>query len=115
VSPAAQVPCAQQPVGHEVPSQTQVLATQRWPGAHAAPLPQWQLPRPEQLSDRASQTTQVEPVLPHAESDRVEQVVPLQQPLGHDVASQVQSPPTQRWPPLHALPEPQAHAPAALQ
>lgn len=113
--PARQAPCEQQPVGHEVPSQTQVLATQRWPSAHApAALPHRHAPVAEQLSERASQATQVEPALPHAASDRVEQVVPAQQPLGHDVASQVQSPLTQRWPPLHAPPVPQPQAPAAV-
>jgi len=115
VSPATQAPAAQQPDGHEVPSQTQVLATQRWPSAHApAALPHRHVPVAEQLSERASQATQVEPALPHADSDRVEQVVPAQQPLGHDVASQVQSPLTQRWPPLHAAPVPQPHVPAVV-
>ena len=115
VAPATHAPCAQQPDGHEVPSHTQVLATQRWPSVHAAPLPHRHAPLAEQLSERASQATQVEPALPHADSDRVEQAVPAQQPLGHDVLSHVQSALTQRWPPLHAAPLPQAQAPAVVQ
>jgi hypothetical protein len=52
LSPARQLPAEQQPCGQDVPSQTQVLARQRCPGAHAAPAPHWQLPVDEQLSDR---------------------------------------------------------------
>jgi len=44
-------------------------------------LPHRQAPVAEQLSDRASQATQVEPALPHADSDRAPQAVPAQQPL----------------------------------
>jgi hypothetical protein len=115
VTPARQAPCAQQPVGHDVPSQTQVLAMQRWPSAQAPALPQRQPPADEQLSERASQATQVEPALPQVVVERVEQVVPLQQPLGHDVASHWHRPPAQRWPPTQAGPVPQLHAPVALQ
>jgi hypothetical protein len=115
VLPAMQAPCAQQPVGQEVPSQTQVLATQRCPGAQAAPSPHRQAPNAEQLSERASHATQVEPATPQAATDRVEQVAPLQQPLGQEVASQMHWPPTQRWPPTQAAPAPQTQAPAALQ
>jgi hypothetical protein len=107
-----QVPCAQQPVGHEVPSQTQVLPMQRWPTAHAGPPPQRQPPPDEQLSARRSQAVQVEPASPHVASDRVSQVVPSQQPLGHEVASQTHRPPAQRWPPAQAAPAPQRQLPS---
>ena len=115
VTSTRQAPCAQQPVGHEVPSQTQVLAMQRWPGEQAVPLPQRQPPDDEQLSDRASQATQVEPALPQVMVERIEQVTPLQQPAGHEVASQMHAPPTQRWPPAQAAPAPQPQAPVAPQ
>jgi hypothetical protein len=39
------------------------------------------------------------------------QVLPAQQPLGHDVASHTQAPLTQRWPALQAGPVPQVQAP----
>lgn len=50
------------------------------------------------------------PVLPHSFADSEPsgmQVVPLQQPPGHDVASQTQEPATHSWPvphPTHAAP-----------
>ena len=84
---------------------------QRWPIAHAAAAPQRQAPAAEQLSDRASHTAQVEPASPHVRSDRVAQVAPWQQPLGHELASQIHRPPAQRWPPAHAAPEPHSQAP----
>jgi hypothetical protein len=115
VTPARQAPSAQQPVAHDVLSQTQVLATQRWPGEQASPLPQRQLPDDEQLSERASHATQVEPALPQVVVERVWQVAPVQQPLGHDVASHRQRPPAQRWPPTQAAPVPQTQLPAAGQ
>jgi hypothetical protein len=43
------------------------------------------------------------------------QVLPLQQPVGHDVASQAHAPPTQRCPLPHAGPLPHVHAPASEQ
>jgi hypothetical protein len=67
------------------------------------------------LSARASHATQVDPALPQVASDRVSHVVPWQQPLGHDVASQVHRPETQRWPPAHAGPVPHAQVPFAPQ
>jgi hypothetical protein len=115
VLPATHAPAAQHPVGHDVPSQTQVLATQRWPGEQASAVPQRQVPVAEQLSDRASHVTQVAPAFPQVATPRLAQVAPAQQPLGHEVASQMQRPPTQRWPPAQALPAPQEQTPAALQ
>ena len=42
----------------------------------------------------------------------VRQTLPLQQPVGHDWASQIQAPPTQRLPAKQALPVmPQEHTP----
>ena len=115
VFPATQAPPAQHPVGHEVPSQTQVLATQRWPGEQASAVPQRQVPVAEQLSERASHATQVAPAFPQVATERLAQIAPMQQPLGHELASQMQRPPTQRCPPAHALFTPQEQTPAALQ
>jgi hypothetical protein len=73
VSPGRQTSPAQQPVGHEVPSQTQVLPMHRWPIAQAVPAPQRQAPAAEQLSARASQVAQVDPASPQVSRDRVAQ------------------------------------------
>ena len=113
--PATHAPPAQQPVGHEVPSHTQVLATQRWPCAQVAPVPHRQSPAAEQLSERASHATQLAPALPQVVTERFEQVVPVQQPLGHEVASQAQAPLTQRWPVPQAGPAPHEQEPASVQ
>jgi hypothetical protein len=115
LSPARHAPAEQQPVGHDVLSQMQVLATQRCPGAQVAPVPQRQTPVAEQLSERASQATQLAPAVPQLAIDRVEQVAPLQQPPGHDVPSQTHSPFAQRWPPAHAADEPHAQVPSPAQ
>lgn len=96
LSPGRQTLFAQQPSGHDVPSQTQVLPMHRWPTAQAAPAPQRQAPAAEQLSDRASHTAQVDPASPQVSSERVAQVAPWQQPLGHELASQMQRPAAQR-------------------
>ena len=55
-------------------------------------VPQRQTPVAEQLSDRASQATQLDPAMPQLAIERVEQIAPLQQPPGHDVPSQTHSP-----------------------
>lgn len=87
---------SQQPDGHEVALQTHLPAVQRWPTAHAAPVPQAQVPPAAQPSARvASQPTQTAPPLPHVASDGALQVAPEQQPAGQLVALQ----PLQRPPP----------------
>ena len=43
-------PVSQQPLGHEVASQTQRPPLHRWPALHAAPLPHSQVPAAEQVS-----------------------------------------------------------------
>src|SRR5207253_1586591 len=80
LSPVRHTPAEQQPLGHDVPSQTQVLPTQRCPGVQMAPVPQRQVPVAEQLSERASQATQLDPALPQVAIERVEQIAPLQHP-----------------------------------
>ena len=114
VLPVMQAPPVQQPVGHEVPSHTQVLARQRWPTAQAAPPPHRQAPADEQLSERASHEAQVAPAVPQLVRVRVRQVLPLQQPLGHEVPSHTQPLAVQRWPAAQAGPPAQVQAPDAL-
>jgi hypothetical protein len=107
------VPDAQQPVGQDTPSQTQVPFRQRWPPTQAAPAPQLQTPAEEQLSvSRTSQATHVAPGAPHAELEDGVHVRPAQQPSGHDVASQVHAPLAQCWPGAQVAPLPHLHCPA---
>jgi len=50
--------------------------------------------------------------VPHASlADPAKQLAPEQQPPGHDWPSQMQTPPTQRWPELHAGLTPHMQAP----
>ncbi len=115
LSPVRHTPAEQQPLAHDVPSHTQVLAAQRCPGAQPSPVPQRQTPAAEQLSERASHATQLDPALPQLATERVEQTLPLQHPPGQDVPSQVQSPPSQRWPAAQAGAPPHAQVPSAAQ
>jgi len=113
--PVKQVVPEQQPLGHDVRSQTHAPLTQRWPVPHGAPLPHWHAPLAEQRSDAAPQLTQALPVTPQLATAAVLQVVPLQQPLRHEIASQMHAPPTQRCPLAQAGPAPHEHAPADEQ
>ncbi len=62
------------------------------------------------------QLWQLAPPAPHAAVEFPgRQVLPEQQPLGHDVASHTQVPLTQRWPAPHGLFVPHWHSPAAVQ
>jgi hypothetical protein len=84
-------PLAQQPFGHEVPSQTQAPVTQRWPLAHGFFVPHLHAP-PLQVSAVMPQFMHAPPVVPQALDDGVVQApVLLQQPVGHEVPSQVQA------------------------
>ncbi len=56
--------------------------------------------------------THVAPADPQVASERVLHVVPLQQPLGHDVPSHTHRPARQRWPAAHGPWPPQLHWPA---
>lgn len=111
-----QVDPAQQPVGHEVASQTHAPPTQRWPALHAAPPPQLQSPALEQASASVvSQLEHAEPSLPQLVRLAARQVVPSQQPLGQDVASHTHAPPSQRWPTAHIALPPHAQTPPEVQ
>lgn len=114
-SPGRHTPAAQQPVGQDVPSQTQVLPMQRWPRAHVAPVPHRQAPAAEQLSARLSQLTQVDPASPHVCTVRGLHFPSWQHPLGHDVVSQMHWAPRQRCPPAHASAVPQRQTPFGPQ
>jgi hypothetical protein len=109
----AQASPAQQPLAHAVASQVHPPAEHRCPGAHAGAIPHWQAPDEEHaFASIGSQATQLEPPIPHWSRERGWQVKPSQQPAGHEIASQMQSPTTQRWPATHAGPSPHAQSPS---
>ena len=58
-------PKSQQPLAHEVPSQTQTLPTQRWPVEQGPLFPQLQLPWSQLSALAALHPEQVAPLLPH--------------------------------------------------
>ena len=55
------------------------------------------------------------PPVPQAEFVGAVQVFPEQQPVAQEVESQTQTPAWQRWPAVHATPEPHLHAPFEAQ
>ena len=92
----------QQPSGHEVLSQMQVPPLHLCPVLQAGPVPHLQLPS-LQVSERIPQEPQIVAGFPQTEAFWAPgrtQVLPLQQPLSHEVASQMQ------FPPLHLCPTP---------
>jgi hypothetical protein len=89
----------QQPVGHDDGSQTHEPAAHRWPAMQAGCVPHSQRPAAEHaLENVGSQVEQAPPGTPQVETERGLHRAPLQQPAGHEVASQTQEPPAQRWP-----------------
>jgi len=61
----------QQPLAHEVASQTHAPLKQRWPLAHGGPLPQAHAPLVEQVSAFVrSQALQAAAPIPHVLSER---------------------------------------------
>jgi hypothetical protein len=111
-----QVLFTQQPAAHEVAPHTQAPAEQRWPFSQAGSPPQAQVPAAEQPSATAgSQETHAAPSVPQLVADAARQLFPEQHPEGHEVASQTQAPPEQRWPGPHAAAPPQAHDPVEEQ
>ena len=108
---------AQQPFGHDVPSQTQTPPLQRWPAPQGGPLaPQAQVPFGRQRSAFAPQVVHAPPPVPQLPTPAVRQLVPEQQPLAHDTPSQTQAPLTQCWPAAHGAPPlPHTQAPFGEQ
>jgi hypothetical protein len=83
----------QQPLAHDVESQTHVPLWHLWPGPQAAPAPHLHAP-PVQLSAFVvSQAAQLTPLVPHADRDGTVQTLPVQQPVGQDAALQTHTPP----------------------
>lgn len=91
---ASQMAPAQHPVLHDVASQTHLSLTQCWPVAHAGPVPHVQAPAVQALAFVGSQVVQAAPFVPHVAVDAAGemQVVPSQQPVGHEAASHTHDP-----------------------
>lgn len=107
----------QQPVGHEVASHTHAPPTHRWLATQAAFVPQLHPPPiAAQPSDRLGvQVAHAAPAAAQVDMVSAVQVFPAQQPVGQEVASQVQPLPLQLCPVPHAGSLPQRHAPLAEQ
>ena len=90
--------------------------TQRWPPAQAGPVPHWHVPALlQRLALVVSQAEQAPPAVPHAASDGTVHTPPVQQPVGHDVASHMQAPFMHRWPAPQGGALPQRHSPSIEQ
>ena len=106
----------QHPWEHEVAVQTHTPLEHACPGLQAALAPHRQAPAGEQLSAVvALQATHALPSIPQLPNSEVWQVLPLQQPVGHDAELQTQCPITHACPAPHASDEPQLHLPDAEQ
>jgi hypothetical protein len=105
----------QHPVGHDVALHTHWPPMHAWPVAHWAPVPQVHAPLVHASERLGSQVVHALPPVPQEVCEAVVQVVPLQQPVGHDVPSQPHEPATQCWPAAHAGLAPQVQTPLALQ
>src|SRR5439155_108269 len=79
----------------------QAPATQSWPVGQGAPPPQRQAPAVQRSDLAASQLVQAPPADPHALTDGVLQVEPVQQPA-QVWAQPAQAPPAAFWPPRQA-------------
>jgi len=97
---ALQVVPAQQPFGHELWSHTHAPPTQRWPLAHAwPPGPHTHAPPTQRSAVAGLHAAHTAPPAPHAPADGELQLLPLQQPFGHESALQpLQAPASQVCP-----------------
>jgi hypothetical protein len=103
---------SQQPVGQDVPSQTQVPFRQRWPAPHDVPLPHVHSPPTQASAAPEAHAMQPLPCAPQAESDGGVQVSwSSQQPSGHELALHSHWAFTHAWPGPQAAPAPQRHSP----
>jgi hypothetical protein len=97
----------QHPVGHDAALQTHWPPTHAWPPPHARPDPHEHEP-PLQPSDTAVEhCMHWAPPEPHSDAvTDVTQVVPLQQPVGHESALHTHEPLEHSCPATHAAPAP---------
>ena len=98
-------------MGHDVTLQTQAPFEQISPALHAGPPPQAHAPNAEQPSAVVPQVVHVAPSEPQVEAVGAWQSVPVQQPIGHEAASQTHAPATQACPAPHCGPDPHVQLP----
>jgi hypothetical protein len=95
---------SQQPLGHDVASQTQPPETQRWPAAQTLPPGPHEQPLPTQRSASVPQATQAAPpVAQPTPGPGVLQLEPAQQPPVQVTAQPAQAPLTQLSPEVHGV------------
>lgn len=93
----------QHPVGHDVPSHTQLPSTHSWPRTHIPCPPQVHVPASQPSARVGSHDEQAVPPVPHAETVGVVHVAPTQHPpLQFALEHPVQAPPEQEPLPGHA-------------
>jgi len=103
---------SQQPFGQLVALQTHEPFTQARPEPHWRCVPHMQWPVALQESDCVRlHVVHAPPPTPHVAWDCVLQVVPLQHPPGHEVASHWHDPFLHSWPAPQAVFPPQLHVP----
>lgn len=105
----------QQPFAQVLESHKHWPPEQCWPAPQAAPLPHLQVPLAQLSAFPAAQATQAFPAGAQALTDSVVQTLPLQHPVGHEVASHTHWFPLQRWPAPQVAPLPQPHTPLGSQ
>jgi hypothetical protein len=105
----------QQPLGHETPSHAHVPFKHRVPAVHAAPPPHVQEPAVHLSAEPAGHAIQAVPAGMHELSENAVHVIPVQQPSGHEVASQTHLDESQRSPGPHDASAPQLHTPLPEQ
>jgi len=108
-------PPLQQPLGHDVASQTHAPPTHRWPESQKVPrLPQLQSPLRHVSASAGLHDVQAIPGFPQSETVVGEVQTPLlQQPFGQLAALHAHWPLTHCWLSPHGLEPPHLHWPAA--
>ena len=104
----------QQPLVHEIASQTHAPETQRWPAPHIAPAPHVHAPAVQRSARVGSQLVHALPFVPQLAALAGLHVEPEQQPLGQLVVHSAHVPPVHV--PLHVwqAPPPLPHADDAV-
>lgn len=103
----------QQPAEHELPSHTHLPPTHSCPEPQAWPVPQVHTPAVHASPEgHAAQAAPPVPQKVDVSEESGRHVLPLQQPLGHEVALQTHPEPVHCWPAAHCAAPLQVHAPA---
>ncbi len=109
--PGWQTPFTSQQPAQFVPLHTHWPLTQERLFEHAGLFPHMQCPPVHESAVVRSQIAHALPPLPHVARVACSQAVPLQHPLGHEVAVHWHEPLRHCWPAGHAGPPPHVHVP----